>query len=168
MLGRRDRRRTPVRAPDLASPPSHRLLVLGATGTAALALLAAASLLPVAAAALFALWACLDMLLIAAYLLVAQLFPAGARMEAVAWVNTAYNLGSSLGSGLAGALLDRHSSEAAFIAAAAVAGSGVFAAAAGGRYFRRPARRSPALVGTEQAVDHGDLAKIEVRELTDK
>ncbi|MER6441707.1 MFS transporter [Streptomyces sp. NPDC001185] len=146
---------------------SRRLLALGATGTAALALLAAAPLLPVAAAALFALGACLDMLLITAYLLVDQLFPAGARMEAGAWVNTAYNLGSSLGSVLAGALLDRHGSGAAFIAAAAAAGSGVLAAAAGGRYFRRPARHSPALVGTEHAVDHGDLAKAEVRDLTD-
>ncbi|MGW3156557.1 MFS transporter [Streptomyces sp. NPDC001089] len=148
--------------------PSHRLLVLGATGTAALAPLATAPLLPVAAAALFALWACLDMLPITVYLLVDQLFPAGVRMEAGAWVNTAYNLGYSLGSALAGALLDRHGSGAAFIAATAAAGSGVFAAAAGGRYFRRPAPRSPALVGTEQAVDHGDLAKTEVLGLTDK
>lgn len=108
------------------------------------------------------------MLLITAYLLVDQLFPADTRMEAGAWVNTAYNLGSSLGSALAGALLDRHGSGAAFIAAAAAAGSGVLAAAAGGRYFCRSAPRSPALVGTEQAADHGDLAKTEVFGLTDK
>ncbi|MEU8950750.1 MFS transporter [Streptomyces sp. NPDC048489] len=124
--------------------PEQRLLVLGATATAALALLAAAPLLPVAAAALFTLGACLDMLLITAYLLVDQLFPAGARMEAGAWVNTAYNLGSSLGSALAGPLLDRHSSGAAFTAAAAAAGSGVLAAAAAGRCSRRlPRARRP-------------------------
>ncbi|MFG2425936.1 MFS transporter [Streptomyces sp. NPDC048448] len=148
--------------------PSRRLLVLGATGTAALALLAAAPLLPVAAAALFALGACLDMLLITAYLLVDQLFPAGTRMEAGAWVNTAYNLGSSLGSALAGALLDRHGSGAAFTAAAAAAGFGVLAAAATGHCSRRPPRRSPALVGTGSAVHHGDLAETEVLEPIDK
>ncbi|MCX4580781.1 MFS transporter [Streptomyces sp. NBC_01571] len=148
--------------------PGQRLLVLGATGTTALALLAAAPLLPVAAAALFALGACLDMLLITAYLLVDQLFPAGTRMEAGAWVNTAYNLGSSLGSALAGALLDSHGSGAAFTAATAAAGSGVLAAAAGGRCSRRRPRRSPALVGTGSAVHHGDLAETELLEPIDK
>ncbi|MFJ4926231.1 MFS transporter [Streptomyces sp. NPDC088736] len=148
--------------------PSHRLLVLGATATVALALLAAAPLLPVAATALFALWACLDMLPITVYLLVDQLFPAGARMEAGAWVNTAYNLGYPLGSALAGALLDRHGSGTAFTAVSAAAGLGVLAAAATGRCSRRPPRRSPALVGTGSAGHHGDLAKTEVPELTDK
>ncbi|MFG2426067.1 hypothetical protein ACGFWD_44820 [Streptomyces sp. NPDC048448] len=79
-----------------------------------------------------------------------------------------HNLGSSLGSALAGALLDRHGSGTAFTAATAAAGLSVLAAAATGRCSRRPPRRSPALVGTGSAVHHDDLAKTEVPELTDK
>jgi predicted MFS family arabinose efflux permease len=158
---------------------SRRILALGAAAVAALALTAAAPLLPVAAVAMLTLGACLDMLLITAYLLVDQLFPEGARMEAGAWVNTAYNLGCALGSALAGTLLDSRGSLTVLVAAASAAGLGTLAAVADGRFSRRPPLRpstraeptsgsgpgSGSGSPSGSAVHHGDLTEAEVLEL---
>lgn len=143
------------------APASRRLPVLGAAGTAVLLLVALVPVVPVAAPVLLGLGACLDMLLITAYLLVDERFPEGARMAAGAWVNTAYNLGCALGAGLAGTLLDRHGSVAVLVAAAVAAGLGTVAAATG----PGPAN-GPAVSGS--AVQHGDLTETEVLERSGK
>lgn len=123
-------------------PPERRLLLLGAAGTACFALPALLPLLPVAVVAFLGIGACTDTVTVSAYLMVDDTFAEGSRMAAGAWVNTAYNLGTSLGSAFAGALLDRTGSGAVFSTAALLAGLAVGAAAVGGR---RGAARPPAV-----------------------
>jgi predicted MFS family arabinose efflux permease len=100
--------------------PHHRLLVLGVLAAACYALPAAASALAAVALGLLLAGACSDTLLITAYLQVDTLVAAGSRTEASAWINTAYNLGSALGSAAAGVLISRYGAAPAFPAATAV------------------------------------------------
>ncbi|MFE7314353.1 MFS transporter [Streptomyces sp. NPDC057555] len=69
---------------------------------------------PAAGIALLLAGACTDVLLITAYQLVDRLVPEGARTEAGAWINTAYNLGAALGTAAGGVLIDRSGPPAAF------------------------------------------------------
>ncbi|WP_405016499.1 MFS transporter [Kitasatospora sp. NBC_00070] len=100
----------------------------------------ALGVLPATAVAALLAGACTDVLLITAYQLVEELVPEGARTEAGAWVNTAYNLGAALGAAAGGVLVDRAGPTTAFggtaglLAACAVVG----AAAALGAVRRRP------------------------------
>lgn len=143
------------------SSPGRRLRALGAAGAACFALSALLPLLPVAVAAFLGIGICGDTVMITAYLVVDDTVPEGSRMEAGAWVNTAYNLGASLGSALAGTLLDRTGSGAVLATAAAVAGLAVCAATAGGR----PATaRPPIRPGEVSGVQYGDLPDAEVLE----
>ena len=114
-------------------PLGRRLTLLAVAGAGCYALPALAPLLPVAAPALLAAGAFGDTLLITSYLLVDERVPEGVRTEAGAWVNTGYNLGSALGSGAAGVLLDAAGHRAVLLTAAAVAGAGALGAVASGR-----------------------------------
>lgn len=100
--------------------PHHRLSALGAIAAACYTLPSAAPALATVAVGLLLAGACSDTLLITAYLQVDALVPAGSRTEASAWINTAYNLGSALGSAAAGVVVSRHGPAPAFPAAAAV------------------------------------------------
>ncbi|MFC1414201.1 MFS transporter [Streptacidiphilus sp. N1-12] len=142
--------------------PGRRLAPLAVAGAVCFALPALLPAVPVAAVAFLGLGVCADLLLITAYLLVDALFPEGSQLEAGAWVNTCYNLGMSVGTGFAGALLDRSGATAVFTAAAAVAGLAAAAAVAGGR----GCFRSPPPPGTDAAsgVHDGDLAEADVLE----
>ncbi|CAG6393123.1 MFS transporter [Streptomyces cocklensis] len=102
------------------TPPHRRLLILGALAAACYALPAAASAPAAVALGLLLAGACSDTLLITAYLQVDTLVAAGSRTEASAWINTAYNLGSALGSAAAGVLISRYGAAPAFPAATAV------------------------------------------------
>jgi predicted MFS family arabinose efflux permease len=86
-------------------PPHHRLTVLAAAVAGCQALSALLFVPGGAAAGLLLGGAAADCVLITAYLLVEELVPEGARTEGGAWVNTAYNLGVSGGSAVAGLLL---------------------------------------------------------------
>jgi predicted MFS family arabinose efflux permease len=86
-------------------PPHHRLTVLAATAAGCQALAALIFAPGGAAVGLLLGGAAADCVLITAYLLVEELVPEGARTEGGAWVNTAYNLGVSGGSAVAGLLL---------------------------------------------------------------
>lgn len=101
-----------------AAPPGQRLLFLAALCAASLALPAAVYSASGAGAGLLLAGGSSDALIVTAYLLVDALVGEGGRMEAGAWVNTAYNLGASLGSGTAGLLIDRARPPAALAAAA--------------------------------------------------
>ncbi|MEW1911831.1 MFS transporter [Kitasatospora sp. NPDC085895] len=103
--------------------PGRRLLLLAAAATACYGLPAVLFAPPGAAFGLFLAGACTDALLVTGYLLVEDLVPAGARTEAGAWVNTAYNLGGALGSAAGGLLADRAAPAAAFTAAAVLLGA---------------------------------------------
>ncbi|QMU72193.1 MFS transporter [Streptacidiphilus sp. P02-A3a] len=139
-------------------PLGRRLTLLAAAGAGCYALPALAPLLPVAAPALLAAGAFGDTLLITAYLLVDERVAAGARTEAGAWVNTGYNLGSALGSGGAGMLLDAAGHRAVLLAAAVAAGAGALGAVASGR----GALHSPPAAGAGSGADDGDLADAEL------
>ncbi|MEU2631460.1 MFS transporter [Kitasatospora sp. NPDC007106] len=102
--------------------PGRRLLLLAAAATVCYGLPAVLFAPPGAALGLFLAGACTDALLVTGYLLVEDLVPAGARTEAGAWVNTAYNLGGALGSAAGGLLADRADPAAAFTAAAVFLG----------------------------------------------
>jgi len=73
-------------------------------------------------------------LLTCTFVLVDELAPAGTVTEAFAWVITAFLIGSSTGSAVAGALVDRASPAVAFVAGAA---STVLAAVLVARGVRR-------------------------------
>ncbi|MFK0291860.1 MFS transporter [Streptomyces sp. NPDC090442] len=75
-----------------------------------------------AGAALLFAGACTDVLLIAAYQLVDRYVPEGSRTEAGAWINTAYNLGGSLGTAVGGVLVGRSGPPAAFAVTAGLLG----------------------------------------------
>ena len=138
--------------------PLHRRLVLLAVGGAGcFALPAVAMAVPVAAAALLGAGAFGDTLLITVYLLVDERIAEGARTEAGAWVNTAYNLGVALGSGLAGLLLAGCGGVVP-AAAAVLAGAGALAAAASGR----GAVHSPPAAARLSGADDGDFADAEL------
>ncbi|WP_371494768.1 MFS transporter [Kitasatospora sp. NBC_00374] len=122
--GRRGRRASPAR----------RLWALAALAAGCYALPVLVPAVPGAVVALLLAGACTDTVLITSYLLVDALVPAGSRTEAGAWVNTAFNLGSALGSGAAGVLVDRCGPAAAFVAAAALPGL----AAVAGAVWRSP------------------------------
>ncbi|WP_327291156.1 MFS transporter [Streptomyces sp. NBC_01198] len=100
--------------------PHRRLLTLGALAAACYALPAAASALPAVAIGLLLAGACSDTLQITAYLQVDLLIAAGSRTEASAWINTANNFGSALGSAAAGLLVSRYGPAPVFAAATAV------------------------------------------------
>ncbi|MFC1419842.1 MFS transporter [Streptacidiphilus cavernicola] len=143
------------------APLGRRLALLGTAGALCFALPALLPVVPAAAVAFLGAGISMDLLLITAYLLVDVLVPAGARVEAGAWVNTGYNLGSALGSALAGALLDRGGSGAVFTAAAVLAGlAAVAATVAGGRTTAHP----PPAVDTGSGGHDGDLAESQVLE----
>ena len=141
----------------------HRLTLLAAAGTACYALPALVPLLPVAGVCLLGAGAFGDALLITSYLLVDEQVPEGSRTEAGAWVNTGYNLGSALGSGAAGMLLDGAGHGPVLLAAAAVAGAGALGAAAGGR---GAVHSPPAGPGKGSGADDGDLTDAEVLDLS--
>ncbi|TKA10720.1 MFS transporter [Actinacidiphila oryziradicis] len=124
--------------------PGRRLLALAAFSSGCYALPALLYAVPGAGVALLLAGACTDALLITSYLLVDTLVPGGSRTEAGAWVNTAYNLGTALGAGGAGLLIDRPGPVAVFAAAAVPLG----AATALGALRRSPLRRG----GCEAAV----------------
>ncbi|WUH93550.1 MFS transporter [Streptomyces sp. NBC_00433] len=100
--------------------PHRRLSALGALTAACYALPSAAPVLAAVAVGLLLAGACSDTLLITAYLQVDTLIPAGSRTEASAWINTAYNLGSAMGSAVAGVMISRYGPAPAFPAATAV------------------------------------------------
>jgi predicted MFS family arabinose efflux permease len=133
-------------------PPGGRLTLLAAAGAAGYAL---PLLLPrpsVAGVALLCVGAFGDTLLITSYLLVDERFPERARAEAGAWVNTGYNLGSALGSGCAGVLLEATGARTVLAAAALAAGAGALGAVTSGR---SAVRSSPSLPGGAVAADPG-------------
>ncbi|MCU7820752.1 MFS transporter [Kitasatospora sp. DSM 101779] len=103
--------------------PGWRLLLLAAAATVCYGLPAVLFAPPGAALGLFLAGACTDALLVTGYLLVEDLVPPGARTEAGAWVNTAYNLGGALGSAGGGLLADRAAPAAGFTAAAVFLGA---------------------------------------------
>ncbi|WP_042393867.1 MFS transporter [Streptacidiphilus carbonis] len=142
------------------SSPARRMVLLGAVGAVCFALPVLVPSAGVGAVAFLGIGICEDAQLVTAYLVVDATVADGARMEAGAWVNTVFNLGSALGSACAGALLDRSGPGAVFLAAAAVAGAAVCAAAAGGR---SGTVRPPVLPGSGSGsgVDDGDLAQAE-------
>lgn len=117
--------------------PGPRLVALGALGCACFAVPVVVSPVAVVAAAFLLAGACGDTALITCYLLVDVLVPPGGRVEAGAWVNTAYNLGGALGSGAAGVLVDGWGPRSALIAATALLGGLVVVAAASGSLSRR-------------------------------
>lgn len=138
----------------------RRLTLLAAAGAGCYALPALAPLLPVAAPALLAAGAFGDTLLVTSYLLVDERVPEGVRTEAGAWVNTGYNLGSALGSGAAGTLLDAAGHRAVLLAAAAVAGAGALGAVTSGRGTRHSSPAVPS--DARSGADDGDLADAQV------
>ncbi|WP_052443285.1 hypothetical protein [Streptacidiphilus neutrinimicus] len=85
--------------------PHRRLAWLVVAAAGAQALVALCFSRAGAAAGLLLDGAATDCVLITAYLLVEELVPEGARTEGGAWVNTAFNLGVSGGSALAGLLV---------------------------------------------------------------
>ncbi|MFG1806124.1 MFS transporter [Streptomyces sp. NPDC049040] len=122
--------------------PHRRLLALGTLAAACYALPAVAPVLVAVALGMLLAGSCSDTLLITAYLQVDTLIPAGSRTEASAWINTAYNLGSAMGSAAAGFLISRYGAAPAFPAAAAVL---VAATAAGALLHGRRPAMSPAV-----------------------
>ncbi|AUG81478.1 hypothetical protein CFP65_6846 [Kitasatospora sp. MMS16-BH015] len=114
---------------------AHRPLLLGAVGAVGYALPVLWYAPPAAAGALLLAGACCDVLLITAYQLVDARVPEGARTEAGAWMNTAYNLGAAAGGALGGLVVDRHGPPAAFLVTAVLIGGCV--AVAGALVVRR-------------------------------
>ena len=124
-------------------PLGRQLTLLAAAGAGCYALSALLPSSPVAAAALLGAGAFGDTLLITCYLLVDERIAEGARTEAGAWVNTGYNLGSALGSGCAGLLLDATGPDTVLLAAALAAGTGVLGAVTGGQRIDHPSPAVP-------------------------
>ncbi len=131
--------------------PERRLPVLGALGGGAFAVPLATSALSAVAAAFLLAGACEDTVVITCYLIVEAVIPPGRRTEAGAWVNTAYNLGSALGSGAAGVLVDDCGARSGLVAAAVLLGGVSVAAGVCGAAAARPPgspdRRSGPLSG---------------------
>ena len=142
--------------------PERRMGALGLVAALCYLPLALAATVPGAAVVLLLAGAAADTLLITAYLLVDVLVPEGSRMEAGAWISTAYNLGSALGTACAGALVQRSGTGSVYLAAVLVAG---FAALAGLLTVRRSAAPS-GVAGPDSASgsDDGDLADAQVLE----
>jgi len=144
--------------------PDRRLAGLGAAAACCYLPLALAATIPGAAVVLLFAGAAADTLLITSYLLVDVLVPEGSRTEAGAWLNTAYNLGSALGTAGAGLLVQCVGTGAVYTAAAAVAGTGALtglltvrrsAGPAGGRSEKRSDVPSRVVAS---GADDGDLA----------
>jgi predicted MFS family arabinose efflux permease len=143
----------------------RRLAVLGLAAACCYPPLALAATVPAAAVVLLVAGAAADTLLVTSYLLVDVLVPEGSRTEAGAWLNTAYNLGSALGTAGAGLLVQSAGTGSAYTAAAAVAGA---AALTGLLTVRRSAGPSvpPSMPSPEHTpersagsgADDGDLA----------
>ena len=146
-------------------PLGGRLTLLAAAGAASYALPLLLPRAPVAGVALLCAGAFGDTLLITSYLLVDERIAEGARGEAGAWVNTGYNLGSALGSGCAGVLLDAAGARTVLAAAAVVAAAGALGPVTSGR---SAVRSSPALSSTGvgaapgSGADDDDLADAEI------
>jgi predicted MFS family arabinose efflux permease len=143
--------------------PGPRLLVLAAAATGCYAVPVFVPSAAGAGIALVLAGACTDALLVTGYLLVDVLVPAGSRTEAGAWVNTAYNLGSALGSSAAGLLVDRAGAPAGFTAAAVTLG----AAAALGAAWRSPLRGRPGRPDAPRVVPPSPVAPPSPEELGD-
>lgn len=102
-------------------PPSVRLLALAAALSTTSAALAAAQHVLVLGALLITLGCFLAPALITGYLLADDLSPAAVRTEASSWVNTASNAGAAASAAVAGVLVDRVDTTAAFAVGAGLA-----------------------------------------------
>lgn len=124
--------------------PLRRRPVLLVAAAACCYAVPAVDALAATAMALLCAGACTDVLLITAYQLVEELVPEGARTEAGAWVNTAYNLGAAFGAAAGGVLVDRAGPVTAF---GGTAGMLVCCAAAGAAATLGAVRRRPSPAG---------------------